>query len=89
MFRHGEVLHLLGGLLRHHLGRFLRAGGRAGEGAGVGGVGGAVGILPVAEDDAAHPHVGGAHLDLQRESKTCQIGWIAFRGVDVEMTEKA
>lgn len=58
---HRQVLHLVGGLLRHHLGCFFRTGSRAGGG----GVGGAVGVVPVPEYDAPDADAGGAHLHLQ------------------------
>lgn len=64
MFGHGEVFHLLGSFFRHRLGGFLWTGSRTRERTGVRGVRGTVGILPVAEDDAAHSDVGGANFDL-------------------------
>lgn len=73
VFGHSEVLHLLGSLFRHHLGCFLWAGSWAGHWTGIWSVCRTVGILPVAEYDATHSHVGGAHLDLKHMGEcTCK-----------------
>lgn len=63
------MVHLLGSFFTHHLGRLLGAVSGTWVRTGVGGVGRAVGILPVAENDAADSHVGGAHLDLHRRQR--------------------
>lgn len=65
VFRDGEVFHLLGSFFRHRLGVFFWTGGRTGDRTGIRSVRRAVGILPVAEDDAADSDVGGADFDLQ------------------------
>lgn len=63
------MLHLLGGIFWHHLRCFLRTGNWTGTRTGIRSVQCTVGILPVAEYDATHSHIGGTHLNLYMEAK--------------------